>query len=493
VAAPTAHPEVRFGSPTGRWVIVATVLGSGMAFLDGTVVNVALPAIGKDLDAGLSGLQWTLDAYLVTLSSLLLLGGALGDQYGRRRVYLLGMAAFTAASLLCGLAPDIHLLIAARAVQGVGAAMLVPGSLAILSSTFHPDDRARAIGAWSALAGATSAIGPFLGGWLIDAVSWRLIFVLNLPLAAVAGFVTLAHVPETRPPPSHAPPDVAGAVSVSVGLAAVAFALIEGAGGFGPREAAAAAVGIAALVSFVSLERRSPRPMLPLDVFRSRQFTGANLTTLAVYAALGGALFLLVLELQLVLGYSALEAGASLLPVTMIMLVLSSRMGALAQRIGPRWPMTVGPVVVAAGLVGLARVGAGADYLTDILPAVVVFGLGLATTVAPLTAAVLAAVEDAHMGVASGVNNAVARVAGLLAVAVLPAAVGLDLTAGSDAVSEGVHRALLVGAGLAAAGGLVAWATIRGGAKVQAPAQASVLQPCHDPCLRESEAPGAAA
>jgi len=389
--------------------------------------------------------------------------------------------------------PDIHLLIAARAVQGVGAAMLVPGSLAILSSTFHPDDRARAIGAWSALAGATSAIGPFLGGWLIDAVSWRLIFVLNLPLAAVAGFVTLAHVPETRPPPSHAPPDVAGAVSVSVGLAAVAFALIEGAGGFGPREAAAAAVGIAALVSFVSLERRSPRPMLPLDVFRSRQFTGANLTTLAVYAALGGALFLLVLELQLVLGYSALEAGASLLPVTMIMLVLSSRMGALAQRIGPRWPMTVGPVVVAAGLVGLARVGAGADYLTDILPAVVVFGLGLATTVAPLTAAVLAAVEDAHMGVASGVNNAVARVAGLLAVAVLPAAVGLDLTAGSDAVSEGVHRALLVGAGLAAAGGVVACATIRGGAKVQAPAQASVLQPCHDPCLRESEAPGAAA
>jgi EmrB/QacA subfamily drug resistance transporter len=487
--ADPSRPDVRFGSATGRWVILATVLGSGLAFLDGTVVNVALPTIAKDLDAGLSGLQWTLDAYLVTLSSLLLLGGSLGDQYGRRRVYLLGMAAFTAASLLCGLAPNITLLVAARAVQGVGAAMLVPGSLAILSSTFHPDDRARAIGAWSALAGATSAIGPFLGGWLIDAVSWRLIFVINLPLAAVAGFVTLVHVPESRPAPatstgpSHAPPDVAGAVTVSVGLAALAFALIEGAAGFGPREAVAAGVGIGALVAFVMIERRSRHPMLPLAIFRSRQFTGANLTTLAIYAALGGTLFLLVLELQLVLGYSALEAGASLLPVTMIMLLLSARMGALAQRVGPRLPMTVGPMVVAAGLVLLAQVGPGDGYLTDILPGVVVFGLGLSGTVAPLTAAVLGAVEDAHMGVASGVNNAAARVAGLLAVAVLPAAVGLDLNGGLGAVTEGVHRALLVGAGLCVAGGLVAYATIRDGTAVQPMSQASVDQPCHDPCV----------
>ncbi|MEA2827256.1 MAG: hypothetical protein QOG43_1695 [Actinomycetota bacterium] len=488
---------VRFGSATGRWVILATVLGSGLAFLDGTVVNVALPTIAKDLDAGLSGLQWTLDAYLVTLSSLLLLGGSLGDQYGRRRVFLLGMAAFTAASLLCGLAPNITLLVAARAVQGVGAAMLVPGSLAILSSTFHPDDRARAIGAWSALAGATSAIGPFLGGWLIDAVSWRLIFVINLPLAAIAGFVTLVHVPDTRPAtstgPSHAPPDVAGAVTVSVGLAALAFALIEGAGGFGAREVVAAGTGVAALVAFVVIERRSRRPMLPLGIFRSRQFTGANLTTVAVYAALGGTLFLLVLQLQLVLGYSALEAGASLLPVTMIMLLLSARMGALAQRIGPRIPMTVGPLVVGAGLVLLARVGAGDGYLTVILPAVIVFGLGLSATVAPLTAAVLASVDDDHMGVASGVNNAAARVAGLLAVAVLPAAVGLDLAAGPEAVTGGVHRALLVGAAICAAGGLVAYATIRGGTKVQAVAQADVLQPCHDACLLDREAPEAAA
>ena len=489
---------VRFGSATGRWVILATVLGSGLAFLDGTVVNVALPTIADDLDAGLSGLQWTLDAYLVTLASLLLLGGSLGDQYGRRRVFLLGMAAFTAASLLCGLAPNITLLVAARAIQGVGAAMLVPGSLAILSSTFHPDDRARAIGAWSALAGATSAIGPFLGGWLIDAVSWRLIFVINLPLAAIAAFVTLVHVPETRPAPSgrpgHAPPDVAGAVTVSVGLAALAFALIEGAGGFGAREWVAAGVGVAALVAFVVIEHRSRRPMLPLGIFRSRQFTGANLTTVAVYAALGGTLFLLVLELQLVLGYSALEAGASLLPVTMLMLLLSARMGALAQRIGPRIPMTVGPVIVGAGLVLLARVGAGDGYLTVILPAVIVFGLGLSATVAPLTAAVLASVDDAHMGVASGVNNAAARVAGLLAVAVLPAAVGLDLAAGADAVTDGVHRALLVGAAVSGAGGLVAFATIRGGTKVQSTAQADVLQPCHDPCLAaEREAPEAAA
>ena len=494
--SPTSLPAVRFGSATGRWVILATVLGSGLAFLDGTVVNVALPTIAKDLDAGLSGLQWTLDAYLVTLASLLLLGGSLGDQYGRRRVYLLGMAAFTAASLLCGLAPTIALLVAARAVQGVGAAMLVPGSLAILSSTFHPDDRARAIGAWSALAGATSAIGPFLGGWLIDAVSWRLIFVINLPLAAVAGFVTLVHVPETRPSPSatsggpaHAPPDVAGAVAVSLGLAALAFALIEGAGGFGPAEAVAASAGVAALVAFVVVERRSRRPMLPLEIFRSRQFTGANLTTLAVYAALGGTLFLLILELQLVLGYSALEAGASMLPVTMIMLLLSARMGALAQRIGPRWPMTLGPLVVAAGLMLLAQVGAGDGYLSGVLPGVVVFGLGLSATVAPLTAAVLASVEDAHMGVGSGVNNAAARVAGLLAVAVLPAAVGLDLAGGPTAVTDGVQRALLVGAALCVAGGAVAYATIRGGTTVRPTSQASVDQPCHDACLAGREAP----
>lgn len=494
----TSPPDVRFGSATGRWVIGATVLGSGMAFLDGTVVNVALPAIAEDLDAGLSGLQWTLDAYLVTLASLLLLGGALGDQYGRRRVYLLGMGAFTAASLLCAVAPDIRLLIAARALQGVGAAMLVPGSLAILTSTFHPDDRGRAIGAWSALAGATAAIGPFLGGWLIDSVSWRLIFVINLPIAAITAFITLVHVPARRPAADpapaptpavaaagegHARPDIAGALAVSLGLGALAYALIEGAEGFGAAEALAAVAGVGALVAFVAIERTKSRPMLPLGIFRSRQFTGANLTTLAVYAALGGALFLLVLELQLVLGYAALEAGASLLPVTMIMLLLSSRMGQLAQRIGPRWPMSIGPLVVAAGLALLTRVGPGATYGTDVLPAVVVFGLGLAVTVAPLTAAVLAAVDDAHMGVASGVNNAVARVAGLLAVAVLPAAVGLDLAGGPDNITQGFHRAMLVGAALCIAGGAVAFATIRDGATVAPSPQASLDQPCHDPCL----------
>ncbi|HVF15220.1 MAG TPA: MFS transporter [Acidimicrobiales bacterium] len=487
----TSRPDVRFGTATGRWVIGATVLGSGMAFLDGTVVNVALPAIADDLDAGLSGLQWTLDAYLVTLASLLLLGGALGDEYGRRRVYLLGMGAFTVASLLCAVAPDIRLLIAARALQGVGAAMLVPGSLSILTSTFHPDDRGRAIGAWSALAGATAAIGPFLGGWLIDSVSWRLIFVINLPIAAIAAFVTYVHVPETRserqlgksPGGRHGRPDVAGALTVSLGLGALAFARIEGAGGFGPPEATAAAAGIAFLVAFVVIEHRRPRPMLPLGIFRSRQFTGANLTPLAVYAALGGTLFLLVLELQLVLGYAALEAGASLLPVTMVMLLLSSRMGQLAQRVGPRGPMSIGPLVVAAGLVLLTRVEAGATYTTDVLPAVLVFGLGLAVTVAPLTAAVLAAVDDGRVGVASGVNNAVARVAGLLAVAVLPAAVGLDLTDGPTAITRGFHRAMLVGAALAVAGGVVAWATIRGGAAVEVPVQAGLDQPCNDPCL----------
>jgi hypothetical protein len=298
-------------------------------------------------------------------------------------------------------------------------------------------------------------------------------------------------VPVGRPAPApapasgqgHARPDGAGALAVSLGLGALAFALIEGAEGFGPQEAAAALAGIVALVAFVAIERAQPRPMLPLGIFRSRQFTGANLTTLAVYAALGGALFLLVLELQLVLGYAALEAGASLLPVTTIMLLLSSRMGQLAQRIGPRWPMSIGPLVVAGGLALLTRVGAGATYATDVLPAVVVFGLGLAVTVAPLTAAVLAAVDDAHMGVASGVNNAVARVAGLLAVAVLPAAVGLDIAGGPDDITQGFHRAMLVGAALCVAGGAVAFATIRDGATVTASPQASLDQPCHDPCL----------
>jgi EmrB/QacA subfamily drug resistance transporter len=483
---------IRFGTPAARWVILATVLGSGIAFLDGTVVNVALPTIGEDLDTGLSGLQWILDGYLVTLSALLLLGGSLGDLYGRRRIFVIGLIGFSLASAACGLAPDTGVLIGARAVQGATAALLVPGSLAIISASFHPDDRGRAVGAWSGLGGIAGAVGPFLGGWLVDAVHWRFVFFINLPLAAIAVAVTLRHVPESRDPDAVRHLDIPGAAFASVGLAALAYALIEGAVDFGAAEITAAIVGTAALIAFVVTEARTRQPMMPLDIFRSRQFTGANLTTLAVYTALGGTTFLVVLELQLGLGYSAVEAGAALLPITVLMLLLSARAGQLSQRVGPRLPMTVGPLVIAVGLVLLAGVGPGSTYVADVLPALVVFGLGLACTVAPLTSAVLASVEDRHLGVGSGVNNAVARVAGLLSVALLPALVGLDLS-GATGLGDAFGDAMRIAAAFSAAGGVIAFITVRTQVVVPPLTQATILQPCHEPCVAEAEEPASAA
>ncbi len=342
MTAATPH-EVRFGTATARWTIAATVLGSGMAFLDGTVVNVALPSISEDLGTSVTGLQWIVNAYLVTLSALLLLGGSLGDRYGHRTVFVTGAAVFTVASVLCGLAPTSGFLIAARTLQGVGGAMLVPGSLAIIAATFHPDDRGRAIGAWSGLAGVASSLGPFLGGWLIDSVSWRLVFLINVPLAAATIWISIRHVPETRSS-LHAPIDIPGAAMITVALAGISYAAID----HGSDAALVAAViGAIALVGFLVVEQRSTHPMLPLRLFRSPQFTGTNLTTLAVYAGLSGGLFLLVLRLQVSLGYSALEAGASLVPFTIIMLVLSPFAGQLGQRVGARIPLTVGPIVSA--------------------------------------------------------------------------------------------------------------------------------------------------
>jgi EmrB/QacA subfamily drug resistance transporter len=478
---------LRAGTGAGRWVIVATVLGSGMAFLDGTVVNVALPAIGRDLHSGLAGLQWTLDAYLLTLGALLLLGGALGDRYGRRRLYIVGLVAFSSASALCGLAPTLGALIAARAVQGVGGALLVPGSLALLSASFAPEDRGRAVGAWSGLAGAFSALGPFLGGWLVDAVSWRLVFLINLPVAAVTVWVVRAHVPESRDAGAAAggPLDLGGALAATVGLAGVVFALIEGsADGPTPLVVAAAVVGVVALGAFPFLEKRHAEPLVPLEVFRSRQFSGANATTFAVYGAFNGALFLFVVLLQQSLGYSALEAGSAMLPVTLLMLTLSARAGRLSQRVGPRLPMTAGPVVAGAGLLLLSRVAPGTRYLTGVLPAVVVFGLGLALTVAPLTAAVMASVEERHLGVGSGVNNAVARVAGLLSVALLPLAAGLSgVDPGTAAFAGGVRAALRISAGVCVAGGAVAWASVRRAAPVRAVVHPGMSQACADPVV----------
>ena len=479
--------HLRYGTPAGWWVIVAAVLGSGIAFLDGTVVTVALPAIGRDLDAGLSSLQWTVDGYLLTLGSLLLLGGSLGDLYGRRRMFMTGLVAFTAASVVCGVAPSMEALVAARALQGVGGALLVPGSLALLSASFAADDRASAVGAWSGLAGVSTAIGPFVGGWLVDAVSWRLVFLINLPLAALAVAITLRHVPESRGPEASPEPDVAGALTVTAGLGALVFALIEwSANGGSPAVLLVGAAGVAALAAFPVVERGRRQPLVPLEIFSSRQFTGANLTTLAVYAAFGGALFLLSLYLQQVLGYSALATGAALLPVTLLMLALSARAARLGQRLGPRLPMTAGPVLIAAGLTMLSALRPGDGYVTGVLPGVVVLGLGLALTVAPLTAAVMAAVDERHLGTGSGVNNAVARVGQLLSVAVLPLVTGLGgLAPGDPAYRDGFSRALLLSAALCLAGAAVAWATVRRAAPVAAVTQPSVSHACNDPCVGE--------
>jgi EmrB/QacA subfamily drug resistance transporter len=396
-------------------------------------VNVALPTIGRHLSASLAGLQWTVTAYTLALAGLILLGGSLGDRLGRRRVFLVGVVWFAIASALCGLAPSIGVLIAARVLQGVGGALLTPGSLAIIQASFAAEDRPRAVGAWAGLAGVAAAIGPLVGGLLVQTAGWRWVFLLNLPVAVAVVIVTMRHVPETRDTSMHGGFDVAGAVLAALALAGITYALIEA-----PEKsskagiAGAGVLGVAAAIAFVLVERRRTRapdkiaPMLPLDVFASRQFSVINIITFLVYGAFGGLLFLLVLQLQIVSGFSPLEAGTALLPVTVLALLLSARAGSLAQRVGPRWPITAGITLLAAGMALMLRIGPRANYFADVLPAVVVFGLGLCLTVAPLTATVLASADVRHAGVASGVNNAVARAAGLVAVAALPAVVGLN-------------------------------------------------------------------
>ena len=401
-----AAPALRMGTAAGRWVIAAAVLGSGVAFLDGTVVNVALPAIAKDFHASLADLQWVVTAYLLTLGALLVIGGSLGDLFGRRRVFLIGLVGFGITSMASGLAPSIDTLILARALQGVAAALLVPGSLAMISASFRPSDRGRAIGAWSGLAGVSTAIGPFLGGFLIDSVSWRLVFLINIPFVVVTALITWRHVPETREATDDRRVDVLGGLVLALGLAGLVDALIEGpSSGWSGSTLLLGIGGALALVAFFVIEVRSSHPMVPLGIFRSRQFSGANAVTFVVYGALGAVTFLLVVHLQTDLGYSALEAGAALIPVTLLTLAFSARMGALAQRIGPRLPMTIGPVIVGLGTVLLARVHGDASYWGAVFPAVCVLGVGLAVTVAPLTAAVLGAVDDDHAGLGSAVNN----------------------------------------------------------------------------------------
>lgn len=463
--AGTALEPLAYASSEGKWVLVATVLGSGLAQLDGTVVNVALPRIGTNLHAGLTALQWTLNAYTLALSGLLLLGGSLGDRLGRRRIFLVGVVWFTIASVLCGAAPTASLLVAMRALQGVGAALLTPGSLAILQAVFRKQDRATAVGAWSGLGGVATAIGPVLGGVLVGVApwGWRLVFLINIPLAIVVVVTARKHIPETRDAEAKGRLDVLGAVLASIGLAAVVYGLTQGPAERWPvHTIAAIAVGGAMLVAFVLFELRHPDPLLPMSLFTVRQFTAANLVTFTVYAALAGGLFLLPVQLQLVSGFSPVQAGSSLLPLTLVMLLLSARGGALAQRIGPRWPMTVGPIIAGVGIAMFARLDAHSTYLGGVLPAVLVFGLGMSATVAPLTAAVLAAAPDHQTGVASAVNNDVARIAGLLAVAVLPALAGISPAAYADPalLSAGFHRAVLIAGALCACGGLLAFFTI---------------------------------
>lgn len=479
--APTGIPA---DSPAGRWLIAAAVLGSGVAFLDGTVVNVALPVIARDLDTGLGGQQWVLDGYLLTLSALLLAGGAAGDRYGRRRLFVWGLVVFALASMACGLAPSVDWLIVARIAQGIGAAAVVPGSLALIDAEISPDDRGRAIGLWAGMSGATTALGPFVGGWMVDAASWRGVFFVIVPIAVAAIAIAIRHVPESREETVAGGFDVAGAVTVTVGLAGIIYALIEGpAHGWSPAIIGAAVVGVVAILVFLVVESRSAASLLPLGLFRSAQFTGANVTTLMVYAALGGALFLLALQLQQSMGYSALEAGLATMPSTVIMLFGSPHSGRLAQRTGPRLPMTVGPLIAAAGLALMVRIVPGATYVTTVLPAMLVFGLGMTITVAPLTAAALGAVEQRQAGTASGVNNAVARLAGLLAVATLPLVAGIDPGPGQP-LGDGFGTAMLISAGCCAVGGVVAALTIRVGAEVTPHVQPGVNHGCQRPEVR---------
>jgi EmrB/QacA subfamily drug resistance transporter len=466
-AAPGAAsgPALRMSSAKGRWVLAATVLGSGIAALDATVVGIALPAIGRDFHTGVSSVQWVVDAYTLTLAGLLLLGGTLGDSYGRRKMFAVGTAWFALASLLCGVAPNVQVLIAARALQGVGGALLTPGSLAILQASFAEEDRAAAIGAWSGLGGLATAIGPFLGGYLIGAVSWRLVFFINLPLAVAVLLITARHVPETKAPGPVPRLDVKGAACISGALAGITYGLIAASSyGWGSVQVLVPlAVGALLLGLFIWVEDREPQPMLPLGVFRSRQFSAANAVTFVVYAALGGLLFLLPTVLQVVSGYSPLEAGASLLPVTFIMLLLSSRSGRLASRIGPRLQMSVGPLVIAASFLLFTRIGGSGGYLTEVFPGVLVFGFGVAIMVAPLTATALAAAPADHAGIASAVNNDVARAAGLIAVAVLPAVAGItgDSYLHPALLAHGFRMAAVIAAVFCVAGGVLAALTIR--------------------------------
>jgi EmrB/QacA subfamily drug resistance transporter len=453
-ARPTAPDDgLVLRTTAGRIALTATVAASSMAMLDATVVNVALPHIGEDLNASVSALQWVLTGYLLALASLILLGGALGDRYGRRKVFVIGTVWFAVASLLCGAAPNVEVLIGARVLQGVGAALLTPGSLAILEAVFVESDRAKAVGAWSGLGGVAGALGPFVGGWLVDGPGWRWAFLINVPVAALAVGCALFAVPETRDPHATRALDVLGAGLAVVSLGAGTWALTE-AGPRGWTDPTVVGAGIVALVAtgaFVLRMMRTKDPLVPPSLFQSRAFTVTNVVTVLLYPTIGVSFFLVAYELQVGAGWSALAAGTALLPATVLMLLFSARSGALAQRIGPRAQLTAGPLILAAGLLLLARIGPGTSWPRDVLPGAIVFGLGLVTFVAPLTATVMGSVSADHVNVASGVNNAIARTASLASLSVIPVVSGLTDATGQADVTTAYRISLVIAAIIAAA------------------------------------------
>ena len=462
---PGAARRLTLAGSAGRWLLVATVLGSGMALLDTTMVIVALPAIGRTLGGGLSTQQWVLDAYLITLAGFVLLGGALGEVVGHGRVFLAGAVAFGVTSAVCGVAPTSAVLIVARLFQGAAASLLVPGALALVSTSFSGEERGRAIGAWSGISGLATVIGPLLGGLLVDHAGWRWVFLVNIPLAAAAVAAAIHHLPlrELRSTALGEHLDLGGALAAAAGLGLLVCGLIEARNLGTPLTAGAVVLGLALLVTFAVIESRRERPLLPLSLFAIRGFAMANLTTLLVYGALSSALFLVVLELQQVTGYSALASGAAIFPITLLLFLLSPRLGGLVSRMGSRRLITLGPVVAALGLVLFLRVSASASYLTVVLPAAVVFGIGLALTAAPLTTTILGAVPSTRAGIASGVNNAVTRVAGLLAVAAVPLAAGLASAAdgAGSGFTSGFHHAMLISAVLCLLGAVVSFVGLR--------------------------------